>query len=130
MDVSQDQKDTHPPSFCSTCYVKIGQYTKGEEHVRSVLVVQRWSPHTEGEGCQICQMFAGQQRGVRPRKERKNWGRPGQSSNRVLADKIVQQSPPSWRASHLLTSSRFLPPASSLSLQDLQCTICNALWIS
>ncbi len=127
VDVAEDQPDTHPPSFCHTCYTKARQYTKGEKHVLSALRIQEWSPHTEGSDCQVCALFVRQQRGGRPKKERKNRGRPGHSSNQILADNISQQAPPSWKASQQLAPSRFLPPASNVSLQDLQCIICKCI---
>ncbi len=61
------------------------------------------------------------------KKLRKNRGRPDQNSSRVLAAKILQQAPPSWKVSQPLAPSRFLPPASSLSLEDLQCSICECV---
>ncbi len=115
----------HPPSFCNTCYVKAKKYTVGGKHVLSAVTVHQWSPHTATD-CSACNLFANQLRGGRPKKGRKNRGRPDNSSSQILAD-ISERAPPSWRASQPLVLSRFLPPASSISLRDLQCAICQCI---
>ena len=68
-----------------------------------------------------------QQRGGRPKKDRKNRGRRRESSNLAIADTILRHAPPSWLVSAPLTPSRFLPPATVLSLSDLQCPICDCI---
>ncbi len=100
-------------------------YTVGGKHVLSAVTVHQWSPHTATD-CSACNLFANQLRGGRPKKGCKNWGRLDNSSSQILAD-ISERAPPSWRASQPLVLSRFLPPASSISLRDLQCAMCQCI---
>ena len=129
VNIENDSPMVHPSVFCNTCYTKMRQHENSSTPVHSSLDVMAWLPHTEGGDCHVCQHFTSQRKGGRPKSERKNRGRPTGSdgSNRALATAIQHRAPPSWKASQPLLLSRFLPPAASISLKDLQCPVCRCV---
>jgi hypothetical protein len=48
-------------------------------------------------------------------------------SGKGIANRVLRTAPPSWRAAQPLSLSRFLPPAASLSLHNLQCKLCECI---
>ena len=119
INVDNDNPSIHPPSVCHTCYTKARQYASTSVEVQSSLCIQVWTPHSD-ENCSVCDLFTRQQKGGRPKKERKNRGRPQQQV-------ILKNAPPSWCDPELqLTPSRFLPP-SVLQLSDFCCPVCSCI---
>ena len=66
-------------------------------------------------------------KGGRQKKGTKKRGRPREDSGKAVANEILRTAPASWQATKPLSLSRFLAPASSLSLHDLQCKICECV---
>ena len=89
--------------------------------IETAIVPFEWSLHTD-DCCWVCKGKAGRQK-----KGTKKRGRPKEESGKGIANRVLRTAPPSWRAAQPLSLSRFLPPATSLSLHDLQCKLCGAL---
>ena len=62
--------------------------------------------------------------GGRGKKVGKKRGRPMKESNKGIANAIQKNAPESLKVVQPLSLSRFLPPATNLSLTDFQCAIC------
>ena len=88
--------------------------------VETAVVPVDWEGH--GNDCWVCKGKAG-----RPKKATKKRGRPKVDSGKGVANTVLKTAPTSWRAVQPLSLSRFLPPASSLSLHDLQCKLCECI---
>ena len=84
----------------------------------------KWEPHT-APTCTICELFRSQSAGGRPKRERKNRGRPKKNILTKALQDIEEVAPPSWGPSKPLELARFLPPAADLTLSDLQCKLCR-----
>ena len=127
IDITKDRPETYLATFCHSCYTK-AQRNK-VKWVDSTLEVHEWTEHPDGEGvpCATCDFFTTQKKGGRPKRAQKNRGRPSKSINRSIADSIQNEAPPSWMASEPLSLSRFLPPASNVSLKDMQCAYCECI---
>ena len=67
----------HPKVFCLCCRHTAMKATQYSECTASTLKVFQWTPHTElSSSCEVCCIFKKQKKGGRPKKERKNCGRP------------------------------------------------------
>ena len=121
IDVDKDQPNIHPKVFCLCCRTKATQHSECTE---STLTVFQWTPHTE-PSCEVCCFFKEQKKGGRPKKERKNRGRPRSPPvvNSILLDTTHTQS---WKASSPLSLSSFLP-STTVPLDDLQCRLCSCI---
>lgn len=118
-----DSPDIHPTMYCHTCHNKA---RRGKEKwVDSTLEVRNWEAHEDQ--CSTCEFFVSKAKGGRPTKSTKNRGRPCNNSFRYIAESIDNEAPPTWMASEPLILSRFLPPASNLSLCDMQCAFCKCI---
>ena len=125
VNVDNDIPSIHPPSVCHTCYTKARQYCTSAE-VQSSLSIQMWTPHSD-DNCSVCDLFARQQKGGRPKKERKNRGRPREQSQQQIRKFVLKEAPPSWCDPEIqLTPSQFLPP-SVLQLSDFCCPVCSCI---
>ena len=120
IDVSTDQLGVHPCRFCLSCHTKAKQFA---DTINSSLVLYEWKGHTDS-GCEVCCYFKEQRKGGRPRKERKNRGRPQENSILSIMNKMLHTALPSYKVSCPLSPSRFLP-SSTVSLVDLQCSLCS-----
>ena len=117
--VEQDRPDVHPTQLCLNCRSKAVQYS---DRVNSSLVVFEWTPHTQD--CEVCSFFSRQKKGGRPKKERKNRGRPKADSVQGVVQRMARTDLPSYRVSCALSIDRFLP-SSTIPLKDLQCSLCG-----
>ncbi len=125
--VGGDCPEVHPTCFCNTCYVKMRQYNSASGGcINSALVPYNWQEHSATD-CLTCDMFNWHTKAGRPRKTRKNRGRPGKNSNKGVIESLHQSAPPTWKVSEPLSLSRFLPPAANVSLTDLQCALCMCI---
>ena len=115
--VENDRPDVHPTQFCLTCRSKAIQYS---DTVKSSLVLFEWTPHTQ-QDCEVCSYFSRQKKGGRPKKERKNRGRPKTDSVQGVIQRMARTDLPSYRVSCPLSIS----PSSTISLANLQCSLCN-----
>ena len=80
-------KHTSKSIFCLCCRHIATKATQYSECTASTLKVFQWTPHTElGSSCEVCCFFKKHKKGGRPKKERKNCGRPHSQHivNRIL----------------------------------------------
>ena len=92
-----------------------------EQVIETAIVPFEWSLHID-DCCWVCKGKSGRQK-----KGTKKRGRPKGESGKGSAHRVLRTAPPSWRAAQPLSLSRFLPPATSLSLHDLQCKLCECI---
>ena len=118
VEVGNDQRHIHPEFFCASCRSKAKRFAEGKQ-VQNSLNISEWKEHID-PGCIVC----GENKGGRPVKEIGERGRPREGSNKKIASQILLQAPESFKSGSPLHLSRFLPP-SSVSLTDLQCSICS-----
>ena len=84
----------------------------------------QWIQHTElGSSCEVCCFFKKQKKGGRPKRERKNCGRP-HSQHVVKQDPASRNTYIVMEAFSPLSLSRFLP-STTVPLDDLQCRLCS-----
>ena len=126
IDTTTDEPDTHPRTYCHKCHTIAMKRVHGAI-VETAVVPFEWETHGgdwEGHGgeCWVCKG-----KGGRPKKGTKERGRPRDGSGKAIANTVLKTAPPSWRAVLPLSLSRFYPPASSLSLHDLQCKVCECV---
>ena len=107
---------------------------RAKENCMSTLDIYNWQPHMEPE-YPACELFATQSKGGRPKKARKNRGRPRMTVLKKALDGLYQSVPPPWRAPHPLEIARFLSPSPGITLEAVQglCVHCgetrkNNLW--
>ena len=80
-------KHTSKSIFCLCCHHTAMKATQYSECTASTLKVFQWTQHTElGSSCEVCCFFKKQKKGGRPKRERKNCGRPHSQHvvNRIL----------------------------------------------
>ena len=119
IDTTTDQKHVHPKAYCHKCHTIANKISNGAV-VETAVVPVDWESH--GTDCWVCKGKAG-----RPKKATKKRGRPKVDSGKGIANTVLKTAPTSWQAVQPLYLSRFLPPASSLSLHDLQCKLCDCI---
>lgn len=89
------------------------------EYIECTIKVFDWLAH-EDSNCWVCRERAG-----RPKKSAKKRGSPKQESSKGIANAALKNAPKSWGASQPLSVARFQQPAATLSLQDMQCILCD-----
>ena len=123
IDVRLDSEHIHPLHFCGPCCNKVKKVADGRQ-VQTSLKVHLWTEHKDDD-CTVCQHFNTQKKGGRPTKQ-KGSGRPCEGSGQSVANCTLRNAPPSMKATAPLSLTRFLPPT-SVSLHDVQCSICNCI---
>ncbi len=124
INTSDDNPEIHPPKVCYNCYrstVRHLEYDQnGREYNHAIEVVQ-WKQH--GHDCQTCSLYTKSRQGGRPRKSRKNRGRPtGDEITRVtLRSHISSVAAPKCRGEVPLAPARFV---SVVGVKRLVCTLC------
>ena len=82
VDQASDVEHIHPPYFCEHCQavlVKAAVAAKESKVYLHSVTTYEWSPHSDVH-YQVCTHMAMQKKGGRPRKGRKNQGRPTANS--------------------------------------------------
>ena len=92
VDVSKDQLNIHPTTFCGSCRTKAKRYHDAKQ-VNCTLNIYKWTEHTDSS-CSVCMMFRSQQSMGRPTTSNKI-GRPCAGSSQSVANNILRKSPPS-----------------------------------
>ena len=82
-----------------------------------------WCAHSEE--CEVCSMGSALYLGGRKKKESDKRGRPSKEGPKGIANSILCDAPETWKTDDPLSIPRFLPPSTSLHLNDFQCAICN-----
>ena len=90
--ITTDSAHIHPPSLCNNCFSKIQK--------KSTLDVYKWEPHTAPK-CRVCELFKLQSAGGRPKKDRKNKGRPKKNIFSEALQDIEESVPLHGVPSHL-----------------------------
>ena len=123
IDTKTDSTNVHPRTYCHKCHTTAKKMASGEDGtvIETAIVPFEWSLHID-DCCWVCKGKAGRQK-----KGTKKRGRPKEESGKGIANRVLRTAPPSWRAAQPLSLSRFLPPATSLSLHDLQCKLCECI---
>ena len=120
--VANDNSHIHPPHYCHNCH-NIAKRLQKDKGAESTLKAHTWSAHVDNE-CEVCSMSSPLHLGGRKKKVGKKRGRPMKESNKGIANAIQKNAPESLKVVQPLSLSRFLPPATNLSLTDFQCAIC------
>lgn len=126
LNTATDKPNIHPIMYCHKCHTIASKREKGST-VGTAVVPFKWESHGgdwesyEGE-CWVCKG-----KGVRQKKGTKKRGRPKDDSGKGVANTVLEIVPTSWKVVLSLSLSRFLPPASFLSLHDLQCKVCSCI---
>ena len=90
IDQTRDLDNTHPPSFCERCQVVLVKAVAAAKDIRVYLHSVKpfeWSAHT-GVDCQVCNHMAISKKGERPKKAKKNRGRPTVNSAHTQLERI------------------------------------------
>ena len=124
INIGNDDPQIHAPLLCNTCRTKGNQYSDSKG-IDSAMKVYGWAPHTQE--CSQCNFSRSQGQGGRPPKVRKNRGRPMSKSSKGIAGEVRRNAPVRWRASLPLSPEHFLPPGGTVSLADLQCSLCKCI---
>ncbi len=102
-----DNPQIHPPKVCYNCYrttTRHLEYEKGEREYNHAIQVVEWTMH--GHDCQTCAMFTKSRQGGRPRKSRKNRGRP--TRDETLKKHVSSVAAPKHKDALPLSPSRFV----------------------
>lgn len=132
VDLAQDFEHTHPPHLCERCQAVISKAVaagkEGTIYLHSVKVFE-WSEHAEME-CHVCNHVAKSKKGGRPKKARKNRGRPTADSAHTRLDQLqsccTQESylPGQMERS---TLTYYIPSSLGVKQSDLECPVCMVL---
>ena len=120
--VANDNSHIHPLHYCHNCH-NIARRLQKDKGAESTLKAHTWSTHVDRE-CEVCSMSSPLHSGGRRKKVAKKFGRPMKESYKGIANAILNNAPESWKVVQPLSLSRFLPPATNLTLTDFQCAIC------
>ncbi len=127
IEVGSDNPNIHPPKLCSNCSHSTLTHEKqacgGKEYKHAIDVV-KWKEHSYDGNCQTCERYTKSRQGGRPRKSRKNRGRPtADASRRAEFNKYIQSvAAPKAGADVPLAPSRFV---SVVGVKGLVCMICR-----
>ena len=121
VNVASDKCNIHLSHYCHNCHNTAKRLQKAG--AESTLQAHSWCVHDDVQ-CVVCNMCSPLHTVGRQKKEKKKRGRPSTESNKGIANAIIQNAPKSWKATQPLSLSRFLPPATNLSLTDFQCAVC------
>ena len=127
IDVAKDDDEVHPKCFCDRCYAALQRKVKAAKESRVMLTSLKpveWGIHTD-ENCETCKRCEGVMKGGRPRKERKNRGKPGINSCHAVIDHIWQiKSPLLYNDLDSFTVTTANQPV-HLSEDENKCGICQ-----
>ena len=123
IDVASDDCNIHPSQYCHNCHSTAKRLEKAGGVAESSLQAHTWSPHTDNE-CEVCCVTSALHSAGRKKKDATKRGRPKKESRKAMANDLLKNAPESWKVAQPLSLSRFLPPASNVSLTDFQCAIC------
>ena len=131
IDHTSDLEDTHPPFFCERCLgvvVKAVAAAKDEKVYLHSVRVCVWSGHEE-EDCQVCNQVAVSRKGGRPKKARKNRGRPRTNSVHTRLERMRNYRQESYLPCQVERSTLVYSVPSSLGVKqsDLECPVCMIL---
>ena len=96
IDVAEDDDEVHPKCFCDCCYAALQRKIKAAKESRVMLTSLNpveWGTHTD-ENSEMCKRCEGVMKGGRPRKERKNRGKPGINNCHAVVEHIQQIKSP------------------------------------
>ncbi len=125
INISNDKAEIHPPKVCYDCYRSMKRHLKldqkGREYNHATQVMQ-WQEHSDE--CQTCELFTKSRRGGRPKKSRKNRGRPtsDETTRAALRNHIRAVAAPKCIVEVPLSPSRFV---SVVGLKTLVCVLCS-----
>ena len=125
IDITCDNPSVHPHHFCESCSVlrRAKLAVKNETIYIHNVNVHEWAEH-ESKECTICTHSV---RG-RPKKEKKNRGRPSTSSTHAAINNIIKCSPRSFLPCNSDNISLYtVPQSSGLCCEDVACSICTLL---
>ena len=131
IDYSSDTEGVHPPYFCERCnavVVKaIAAANKKKIYLHSVTVFT-WSGHTQSD-CHVCDQVVVSKKGGRPKKTRKNRGRPTAVSAHTRLEQLRKNETESYLPGQVErgTLVYFVPSSLGVQQSDLECPVCTAL---
>ena len=127
IDVLKDMDEVHPESFCDCCYASLQRKMKAVEECRVMLTYLKpvkWGEHVN-EDCETCKRCDSVRKGGRPKKGRKNRGKPAADSCHTIIEHIRKLESPSLYnnpESFTINSENQLL---NLSKEEYTCIICN-----
>ena len=122
IDSARDHCGIHPPFYCHNCH-NTARRLNAVGGAESSVQVHMWCAHSEE--CEVCSMGSALHLGGRKKKESDKRGRPSKEGPKGIANSILCDAPETWKTDDPLSIPRFLPPSTSLLLNDFQCAICN-----
>ena len=125
INIDEDRDDIHPRRFCDGCYAVIKRKIKATEDNRPYLEsIQpfQWSEH-DGIDCATCNKLNTVKKGGRPKKQRKNRGKPIENSCHDIIKFTLDIAPPTFYDSKANFQLN-IPPSSNIQHSDLHCCTC------
>ncbi len=86
VDISGEDEQVYPEHICFKCLSRMRRIAaaKGTKYINPSVALFEWQPHTSN--CEVCKHFYQSTKGGRPKKGRKNRGRPlGESTSETVA---------------------------------------------
>ena len=133
IDPTRDLEYKHPPNFCERCQAVLSKAVaaakEGKIYLHSVKVYE-WSEHVELD-CQVCEHVVKSKKGGRPKKARKNRGRPTAISAHTRLQQIENCAQESYMyvpgQIERSTLTYFIPSSLGVKQSDLECPVCMTL---
>ena len=126
LSILTDQPDVHPRLFCDCCYAVMKRKITAMENNKVYLPsidLYVWEQHTHTHTCTTCNQVKSVKKGGRPKKGRKNRGKPQLDSCHDLIAHTKQISPEAfYHTDQFLTYN--IPLSIDLSKSDIECSIC------
>ena len=131
IDHSSDTEGIHPPYFCERCkavIVKAVAAAKNEKIYLHSVTVFAWSGHKQSD-CQVCDQVVVSKKGGRPKKTRKNRGRPTAVSAHTRLEQLQTNKQESYIPGQVERSTLvyFVPSSLGVQQSDLECPVCTTL---
>ena len=131
IDLAQDLEHIHPPHLCEHCQAVMSKAVAAGKDVTIYLHFVKafeWSEHAEVE-YHVCNHVAKSKKGGRPKKARKNRGRPIANSAHTRLDQLqsfcTQEYLPEQMERGTLTY--YIPSSLGVKQSDLECPLCMIL---
>ena len=145
--IDEDIPDIHPIYFCDRCHVVVGKKLRATKPYLQSLKLFQWEHHTNSDRCKTCAKLNVILKGGRPKKGRKNRGRPKENSCHNIIAYIRDIAPPHFYNNRDLIEVMKVPEGVSqsesvcpiclnllnspikLSCKTLLCSSCLVTWI-
>lgn len=125
INISEDNTEIHPPTFCNRCYSTLKHIKDNRVHASRLKIIQ-WTNHSSHtEACETCTRYNEKCKGGRKSKTKKGGNHATLNQGQIIRHITSLPLQPSYATSLPLEPNRFCTPPPLVRLEDFTCGICK-----